>query len=182
MDESRRKWWIAIVLGFAAAVNYADRAALSAVLPPLRSELGLSDLALGSLGSFFLWSYALGSPLAGVLADRYSRSRIIVLSLASWSLVCGITGFLHTLPQLLTSRVLLGLTECLYLPAATALLAEHHDTSTRGTSMAIHSVGLNMGLVAGGTLAGFLADRFGWRPGFWVLGILRPCARRRLAL
>jgi sugar phosphate permease len=171
MDERRRKWWIAGMLGCAAAINYADRAALSAVLAPLRSEMGLSDVALGSLGSFFLWSYALGSPLAGVLADRRSRSRIIVWSLASWSIVCGVTGLLHTLPQLLAARVLLGLTECLYLPAATALLAEHHGTGTRGMAMAIHSVGLNGGLIAGGTLVGFLADRFGWRPGFWVLGI-----------
>src|SRR5215469_5689548 len=128
MRESKRKWWIAATLGFVAAANYADRSVVSAVLPSLHSELGLSDVALGSLGSFFLWSYALGSPLAGFLADRVSRSRLILFSLTSWSVVCGLTGFLHTLPQLLTARILLGLTECLYLPAATALLAEHHGT------------------------------------------------------
>ena len=160
------------MLAFAGMVNYADRAAISAVFPLLRSELALSDVALASLGSVFLWSYAAFSPFAGVLCDRFSRSRMIVFSLASWSLVCGLTGFATSLPQLLALRILLGLAECLYLPSATALLAEHHGVSSRGTAMSIHSIGLNFGVVGGGTLAGYLGDRLGWRPGFWVLGAL----------
>jgi MFS family permease len=37
--------------------------------------------------------------------------------------------------------------------------------------MSLHSVGLNFGVVLGGTFAGYLAEHFGWRSGFWVLGI-----------
>ena len=165
-----RKWAIAVMLAFAAAINYADRAALSAVFAPLRSDLGLTDVQLGTLGSVFLWSYAACSPLAGFLADRVSRSRMVVFSLASWSLVCALTGFAQNFAQLVLARILLGVTECLYLPAATALLADHHAPDSRGTAMAVHSVGLNLGVVAGGTVAGYLADHFGWRPGFVVLG------------
>lgn len=165
-----RKWAIAVMLAFAAAINYADRAALSAVFAPLRSDLGLSDVQLGTLGSVFLWSYAACSPLAGFLADRVSRSRMVVFSLASWSLVCALTGFAQNFGQLIVARILLGVTECLYLPAATALLADHHAPRSRGTAMAVHSVGLNLGVVLGGTVAGYLADHFGWRPGFVVLG------------
>ncbi|MEO7652620.1 MAG: MFS transporter [Bryobacteraceae bacterium] len=172
MHSPNKKWHIAIMLAFAGMVNYADRAAISAVFPLLRSELALSDVALASLGSVFLWSYSAFSPFAGFLCDRFSRSKMIIFSLASWSLVCGMTGFATSLPQLLFLRVLLGLAECLYLPSATALLAEHHGVSTRGTAMSIHSIGLNLGVVGGGTLAGYLGDRLGWRPGFWVLGLI----------
>jgi MFS family permease len=80
------------------------------------------------------------------------------------------TGFASGLASLLVMRVLLGVFESMYLPAATALLASHHDTSTRGTAMGLHSVGLNFGVVAGGTFTGYLADHFGWRAGFLVLG------------
>ncbi len=158
------------MLAAAAALNYADRAAISSVLAPLRHDLGLSDVALGSLGSFFLWSYSLASPVSGVLADRCSRSRLVAISLAAWSLVTIGTGLASGLGMLLAMRVLLGVFESMYLPAATALLAAHHQTSTRGTAMGLHSVGLNFGVVAGGTFAGYFADRFGWRSGFWVLG------------
>jgi sugar phosphate permease len=158
------------MLAVAAALNYADRAAISSVLAPLRHDLSLSDVALGSLGSLFLWSYSIASPISGVLADRYSRSRLLVISLAAWSLVTLGTGFASGLASLLVMRVLLGVFESMYLPAATALLASHHDTSTRGTAMGLHSVGLNFGVVAGGTFTGYLADHFGWRAGFLVLG------------
>ena len=36
--------------------------------------------------------------------------------------------------------------------------------------MSVHSVGLNFGVVLGGGFAGYLAENFGWRSGFWVLG------------
>ena len=59
------RWQLIAVLFFAAGLNYGDRAAISSVFPLLKDELGLSDLALGGLGSAFLWAYAIGSPLAG---------------------------------------------------------------------------------------------------------------------
>ncbi|HWB99689.1 MAG TPA: MFS transporter [Bryobacteraceae bacterium] len=170
MQLSTPKWAIAGNLAFCAAINYADRSALSAVLPALYSEMGLSDMELAALGSVFLWSYALFSPVAGFLADRWSRSRLIVISVASWSLVSVAAGFSVNYAMLLTTRILLGLTESLYLPSATALIADYHGTSSRGTAMAVHSVGLNLGVVAGGAGAGYLADHFGWRMGFIVLG------------
>jgi predicted MFS family arabinose efflux permease len=36
--------------------------------------------------------------------------------------------------------------------------------------MGFHMLGLNLGLVLGGSAAGMLAEHYGWRAGFWVLG------------
>ncbi len=167
----RYKWQLLSYLVVVAMVNYADRTAISAVFPLLGAELGMSDVALAALGSFFLWSYAAGSPFAGVLADRFSRSRLVLLSLVGWSLVTIWTGFSRSATELLITRVLLGVTECAYLPAALALLADHHGPETRATAVGLHLAGLNFGLIAGGTLAGYLGDHLGWRPSFYVLGV-----------
>ena len=164
------RWQVAVFLAFAAALNYADRAAISSVFPALRSDFGLTDVQLGLLGSVFLWSYAVASPFAGWLADRWSRRQQVIASLVLWSLVTAMMGAANGLAALLALRVALGLAESLYLPAATALLADHHGTATRGRAMSIHSVGLNFGVVLGGAFAGYLAEHFGWRSGFWVLG------------
>jgi predicted MFS family arabinose efflux permease len=67
-------------------------------------------------------------------------------------------------------RVALGIAESFYLPAAGALLADHHGPASRGKAMGFHMLGLNLGLVLGGTSAGILAEHFGWRLGFWLLG------------
>ncbi|HWC00254.1 MAG TPA: MFS transporter [Bryobacteraceae bacterium] len=164
------KWWLVALLFLIGALNYADRTAIAAVFPLLRQDLGTSDMALAAIGSLFLWSYALGSPLCGVLADRVSRSRLVVWSLTGWSLATILSGLVTATWQLLTARVLLGLSECAYLPAALALLADHHKAETRATAMGLHNAGLSFGLVAGGLAAGYIGEHFGWRPGFLALG------------
>ena len=164
------KWKIVFMLFGIAALNYGDRTAISAVLPLLRADLGLTDIVMAGIGSAFLWSYALGSPLAGYLADRMSRSRLVLFSLIAWSTVMLLTGFVHSAPVLILTRVFLGLAECAYLPASIALIADHHDAGTRGTAMGIQIAGMQMGLIGGSTLAGYLGEHFGWRIDFFVLG------------
>lgn len=153
-------------------INYADRAALSSVFALLREQLHLSDASLGLVGAVFLWSYALFSPFAGYLADRYSRTMVIGWSLALWSLVTGLTGLANGFAALVLLRILLGLTESLFLPSAIALLADHHGVKTRGSAMALLSVGIALGGIIGGTSVGYLAEHYGWRSGFFILGLL----------
>lgn len=164
------RWRVTGFLMVAAAINYADRVAISAVFPALREELGLSDVTLGLVGSLFLWSYALASPIAGVVADRLPRSAVILGALTLWSVVTGLIGLSTGLAMLCVLRVLLGILESPYLPAAVALLGEHHPTATRARAMSAHSIGLNAGVIFGGAFAGYLAERYGWRAGFWILG------------
>lgn len=163
-------WKTVLLLASAAALNYADRTSLSAVFPLLQAELALSNLQLAAIGTLFLWSYAFGSPFAGYLADRLPRNRVIVWSLLAWSLVTILTGFARTANELLATRILLGLAECFYLPAAIALIAGHHPSASRGRALAVHLCGLNAGLVGGGALAGYLGENYGWRIGLFVLG------------
>ncbi len=164
------KWKIAAMVFAIAALNYADRTAISSVFPLLRAELGITDAVMAGIGSLFLWSYAIGSPFAGYIADRFSRTRIVIISLVAWSAVTALTSLVHSSSALLATRVLLGLTECAYLPAAIALLAEHHGPETRATAMGFHIAGMNLGLIGGSALAGYLGQQLGWRMDFVVLG------------
>lgn len=165
------KWVLVAVLFLVGMVNYGVRTSVAAIFPLLKTNLGFTDAGLGAIGSFFLWSYALASPLAGHLGDRYDRSRIVLWSLIGWSVITTACGLVHTEWELLVLRVLLGLVESLFLPAAMALVAEYHPEKTRATALGIMGVGQYLGLIGGATLVGFLADRFGWRPSFWVLGV-----------
>jgi len=155
------RWRVVWFLAVAAALNFGDRTAMSAVLSAVQTDLQISNVLLGLLGSVFLWSYAIGSPLAGGLADRYSRTKMVVGSLAAWSLVTGLIGLATNYPILLFLRFSLGLTECLFLPAAVALIATYHPPATRARAMSFITIGANCGMVLGGTAAGFFADRSG---------------------
>ena len=165
------KWvlvWVLFVIGM---LNYGVRTFITAVYPLLKAELGFTDAGLGALGSFFLWSYAFASPLAGHLGDRFDRSRIVLWSLIGWSLVTVASGMMSARGGLLAMRLLLGLVESLFLPAGMALVAEYHPAKTRGTALGIMGVGQYVGVIGGTTLVGFLADHYGWRVPLWVLGV-----------
>jgi len=170
MDRGGYKWLLVALLFLVAVVNYADRTALSAVFPLLKSSLGMSDAALGAVGTTFLWSYGLASPLAGMIGDRYRRTFLVTASLAAWSLVTALTGLATTSFQLLGARVLLGLSESLYIPSALALIGECHTKATRGTAMSLHVAGMQLGFVVGGSLSGFLGSLYGWQAPLFVLG------------
>ena len=166
----QQKWKIAGMLFLIAALNYGDRSAIAAVFPLLRSDLLLSDVMLAGVGSVFLWSYAIGSPIAGYFADRHSRTRMVLASIVAWSLVMALTGLVHKGATLLIMRALLGIAECVYLPASLALIADHHDSKTRATAMGLQLAGMNIGLIAGSAIAGYLGERVGWRVDFFILG------------
>lgn len=153
------------------ALNYGDRTAISSVFPLLRTEFGASDVELGAIGTSFLWAYALASPFAGSLADRFSRSHIIAASLAAWSVVTFITAFAGSIGQILASRIVLGFAEAAYLPAAIALIADYHSSNSRATAIGFHTAGLTFGLIAGGAGAGYAGEHYGWRASFIVLGV-----------
>lgn len=172
MTGPRYKWVLVAVCFCVGALNYADRAAISSVFPLIRADLHLSNVEMAAVGSLFLWAYALASPFAGMLADRASRSRVIVGSLVAWSLITFASGFVTSTQQLLSTRVLLGFFEAAYLPAAMALIADHHAAATRATAFGLHSAGLTFGLVAGGAGAGYIGQYLGWHAQFFFFGFL----------
>jgi MFS transporter, Spinster family, sphingosine-1-phosphate transporter len=164
------RWKLAALIFFASALNYGDRTTITSIFPLLRSEFGLSDIGLAATGSAFLWSYGLCSPLAGLLADRFSRSKMVVWSLFGWSAVTLASALATNIQALFTMRLLLGVAESLYLPAAIALLADHHPASTRAKAIGMHMAGLSTGMVAGGVLSGYLAARYSWRLPLVLMG------------
>ncbi len=171
-NRSWLQWRTTLWLAVGGAVNYGDRSTLGSVLPAIQQDLALSDVALGMIGAAFLWSYALASPFAGWLSDRFPRKRLAIWSLALWSLVMLATGLAQSLSSLFILRICLGLTECIYIPAAFALIASIHGSSTRAKAYGIVVIAMTVGVIVGGTSSGFMAERFGWRSSFVVFGLL----------
>ena len=54
---------------------------------------------------------------------------------------------------------------------AVALIADYHGPGTRARAMSFLTIGINGGMILGGSFTGFMAEHHGWRSGFWVLGL-----------
>ena len=172
MKPGRGAWILVAVLWLVAALNYLDRQVVFSVFPPLREDLKLSDVQLGLIGTAFLWVYAALSPISGYVADRFGRARVITLSLLVWSAVTWATALVRDFPQLIATRALMGISEACYLPAALALISDRHSPSSRSLATGIHTSGIYAGMMAGGFSGGWLAEHYGWRSPFRILGIV----------
>jgi MFS family permease len=84
------------MLWFVCLFNYAVRQAIFSIFPVLQGEMHLSDYQLGIVASSFMWVYAAGAPLAGMIGDRFNRKRLILGGLIFWSLITIATALSRT--------------------------------------------------------------------------------------
>ena len=164
------EWALIGFLWCCYTLNHADRQVVYTLFPALQKEFGYSDAVVGLTGALFLWVYGLCSPVAGILGDRFSKTRLIVASLAIWSAFTVLSGFSPNGAFLLVCRGLLGVSESMFMPAAYALIAAAHGPETRSRAVAIFATSQMVGVAVGGSLSGFVAERLHWRASFWILG------------
>jgi len=168
---SRTAWIVVGLLWFVGLLNYLDRLVITTMRESVVASVSMTEAQFGLLTSIFLWVYGVLSPSCGFLADRFSRRRLIFFSLLVWSVVTLLTGCAQTFAQLFWARAAMGISEACYLPAALALIADHHRGRTRSLATALHGTGIYAGGALGG-VGGYLAETIGWRGGFTLLGAI----------
>src|ERR1041384_826513 len=90
-----------IVLFAINLMNFFDRQLIGGIGEGIRREWGLSDTALGLLGTVFTLLYAIfGLPL-GRLSDTTARKTILAGGVFVWSLLTAASGIARKLPQTL---------------------------------------------------------------------------------
>jgi len=164
-------WLVVAALWVVMILNYIDRVMITTMRGSLTAVIPMTDAEFGLLTAVFLWVYGLTSPVMGFLADRFSRGRLIIGSLVVWSLLTWLTGQARSFEQLLVVRALMGISEATYMPAALALIADHHRTGTRSLATGIHMTGTSVGTGLAG-VAGWLAERQGPTAAFSLFGFI----------
>jgi MFS family permease len=153
-------------------LNMLDRQLLSILIEPIRTEFALSDTHMGFLGglAFALFYTTLGMPLAR-LADRSHRVNIIAVSIAVWSAFTALTGLAKGFWHLLAARVGVGIGEAGCNPAAYSLISDYFEPRRRATALSIYQMGGYAGGFVGLMLGGAIAQEYGWRVAFYVVGL-----------
>ena len=172
MTTKSYKWWVVVMLWFVCFFNYADRQAIFSVFEILKVEMGLSDVQLGIVGSSFMWVYAGFGAIAGLVGDRLKRRTLIIGGLIFWSLITVATALSTTYTHLVIFRALEGFGEAFYFPASMSMLSDYHGPDTRSRAMSFHQSSVYAGTIAGGGLAGYMGQYYGWRSSFYLFGSL----------
>jgi len=164
-------WYVLSVLTAIYVLNFLDRSLIYILFTPIKAEMAFSDLQLALLGttSFVIFYTLLGVPF-GRLADRVARTKLIAGGLAVWSLFSGLTGFAHGFWPIFLCRVMVGVGEATLGPAALSLLSDYFPPRMRATVQGIYSSGIAVGGGLAFFLGGWIAQSFGWRWAFYLLG------------
>jgi predicted MFS family arabinose efflux permease len=152
--------------------NFLDRQILGILGPSIQAELHLSDEQFGVIGgtAFALLYAGLGIPLA-YLADRTSRSAVVAGSLAVWSGFTALCGAAVGYWSLFLARLGVGVGEAGGVAPSYALIADYFPAERRARALAIFSLGIPLGLGGGAFIGARLADWFGWRAAFVIMGV-----------
>lgn len=173
-------WWKAgspqarkalVAAGLGWMLDAFDVTLFAMALPAIRAELGLSASAGGMLGSVTLIAAAIGGVTFGWIADRYGRTRALMLSVALYSVFTAACGFAQDFTQLLVFRVILGLGMGGEWASGAALVSETWPAAHRGKALGFMQSGWAIGYAAAAVVNGSVQPAFGWRAVFFV-GIL----------
>ena len=170
----RTAWLAVLLLWPVALLNYLDRQMLASMKFSVMQDIADigSEANWGLMLGQFKWVYAFLSPFGGWVADRFGGKRTIVASLAAWSAVTWFTGEATTYRELLWTRTAMGCSEAFYIPAALALISDHHAAATRSRAVGVHQMAIYAGVMLGG-FGGYAADApsIGWRGAFHAAGV-----------
>lgn len=162
--------WTFTLLVLLNLANYIDRQSLSALLPLVNAELGLSDTQGGQLGSLFLVSYMFAGLLLGNRLDALRPWRTLGVTCIFWSTVAGAGAFAPDFTFLATTRLLLGVAEAVYVSIAPVLVALLYPEHRRTRMLSVFSLAIPVGSAMGFALGGVLGEAVGWRVSLMITG------------
>jgi MFS family permease len=163
-------WYALALLMVVYILNFLDRTIIYILFPLIKKEMAFSDTQLALLGttSFVIFYTLLGIPF-GRMADKGSRTKIIAIGLAVWSLFSGLTAFAGDFWTLFFCRLMVGVGEATLGPAAISLLSDYFPANRRATVTSIYSMGIAIGAGLAALLGGALSN-YGWRTAFMIVG------------
>jgi predicted MFS family arabinose efflux permease len=152
-------------------LSYVDRQLVVALAPLLMADLGLSRADVGLLIGFsFIAVYAAGTLAVGVLADRWSRPRLLAGGLGAWSAATALTGTAGGFASLAVWRAFVGVGEATLPPSALSMIGDRVPPARVGLANGVFYAGVPVGFALSFALAGFVGPWLGWRACFFVLG------------
>ncbi|KAA0975721.1 MFS transporter [Pseudomonas sp. ANT_H12B] len=139
--------------------SFIDRQILALMIEPIKHDMQLSDTQFSLLhGLAFSLFYAfMGMPIA-LLADKFSRPKIIAIGVAFWSLATALCGVSKNFLQMFMARIGVGIGEAALSPATYSMLSDMFPREKLGRAVAIYSIGSFIGGGVAFLIGGYVID------------------------
>ena len=149
-----------------------QRVVINVILPVIKEDLGFTYFQMSLVVAINGLTWAFGTIIFATIGDRYGRRPVIVLCTILSGVFSWVTGFAHTIGQLLSIRGFLGLFEGGPYPLSMGTISEEAPPERRAMHAGlVTGCFMLIGLGLGSYAAGRLMDTFSgsWRPVFYVV-------------
>ena len=160
------------LLSLAAFASAASLRATDTLLPQLAAEFSVTTGGAASVVTAFAVSYGLLQAVYGPLGDRYGKYLMVCAATLVSSLGTFACAAAPTLHLLVIARFAAGATVGALIPLSMAWIGDVVAYEQRQARIARFALGQIFGTAFGQSVAGVLAEHFGWRAIFVVLGVL----------
>ena len=167
-------WPVISVVAMCAVVALLDgfdTLAISYVAPVIADAWRVPKETFGPIFSAHYVGAAIGAAVFGILADRYGRRRIILISTIVFGLCALMTSLAYDVPSLLISRALTGLGLGGALSNVIAMVSECAPGRLRATLVSLMYAAFPLGGVLGGPMSAAVIAGYGWQGVFLIGGV-----------
>ncbi|HOS78989.1 MAG TPA: MFS transporter [Anaerolineae bacterium] len=163
-----------VTLAFAGIVDAGEDQAMSSMFPAIRTSLNMTTAHLGTITSLGKVMEIIFGPIWGMLADRFSRKRILIIGTGLWGLWTLLIGFSASYEMLLTLRVIAAIGLVALGSPMNSMLTDLFPQKERGKVFGIMRMISSLAVIVSVLFFGRMAEipETGWRIGFITFGAL----------
>jgi ACS family hexuronate transporter-like MFS transporter len=170
--DTKKMILVSVLCGLGYMMYSVDRMTVSSAIGLIATDFGLGKGQSGILMSSFFYGFIGFLFLSGIIADKLSGKPVLILGLVMFSVATMLTGVAGSLTSLIFYRVMTGIGEGVFWPAASLEVANVTTEKQRTTVMSLYWMGYPIGGFFGTWLGAVLGPEYGWRVVFYVAGAL----------
>lgn len=138
-------------------------------LPQMQGSLSSTPDQIAWIVTFNIVATAVVTPIAGWLAARLGRRRLMIWSIIGFGVSSVLCGLATSVPELVLYRIGQGAFGAPLVPLSQAIVIESYEEKIRPRVMSIWGTGVILGPIIAPAIGGALSEAYNWRYVFFML-------------
>ena len=155
----------------AVLLQVLDTTIANVALPHMQASLSATQDTINWVLTSYIVASAIALPISGWLADKVGRKRLLLISVAGFTIASVLCATATSLTEMVLFRAFQGVSGAFIVPLAQATLFDINPREKHGQAMALFGGGVMIGPILGPVLGGWLTDNYNWR---WVFLVNLP--------
>ena len=169
--DGRRRALLTVSVMMASMLQAIDTTIANVALPRIQGSMSATQDQMAWVLTSYIVAVAIATPVVGWLAGQIGRRRVFLFSIAGFTATSLLCGLAQSLPQIVVTRLLQGLSGAALIPMSQAVMLDAYPPARQARAMTLWVMGTVMGPIIGPALGGWLTESYDWR---WVFFINLP--------